>query len=109
MVDNSQKNAVHGNAIDYERSIQKATPDKITTTSIDHSMSLDDFTLLNAMDSSNSSAELSSDSSLRDLFPGAFDSLDFGSIFSSVSPSLLHFCILTDFHSRQIQVQPVYL
>jgi hypothetical protein len=82
--DSSQKNSA-----DYEKSIQKATSDKNKTTSMDHSMTMDDFTLLNAMDSSSSNAELASDSSLGDLFPGAFDSLDFGSIFSSVSSELL--------------------
>jgi hypothetical protein len=56
-------------------------------------MILDDFTLINAMDSSSSNADLGSDSSLGDLFPCAFDSLDFGSFFSSVSPASLHFCI----------------
>lgn len=82
MVDSGQKNPA-----DYEKSIPKATLEKNKTTPMDQSMILDDFTLINAMDSPSSNAELASDSSLGDLFPGAFDSLDFGSFFSSVSPS----------------------
>lgn len=87
-VDSSQKNTA-----DYEKNTQKATLDKNATTSIDQSMILDDFTLINAMDSSSINADLGSDSSLGDLFPGAFDSLDFGNFFSSVSPASLNFCI----------------
>lgn len=97
IVDSSQKDSA-----DCEKSIQKATSDKNTTTSMDQSVILDEFTLINAMDSSSSNAELAPDFSLGDLSPGAFDSLDFGSFFSSVSPPLLYLRIMTDMNSRQI-------
>lgn len=76
MVDVSQKDSA-----DCKKSIQKATSDKNETAPMEQSINLDDFTLVNAMDSSSSNAELASDSSLGDLFPGAFDSLDFGRFF----------------------------
>ncbi|KKK13975.1 hypothetical protein ARAM_000227 [Aspergillus rambellii] len=85
-VDNGLKNAVPIDA-DYEKITHKVTPDKITT-SLDDSMALDDFTLLNATDSSSSSnMGLTPDPALRDFFSGDFDNLDLSSIFSSVNSS----------------------
>lgn len=76
-------------------------------------MNLDDFTLINAVDSSSINTELASDSLLGDLFPGAFDSLVFRSFSSSVSPSLLYLYIylyiMADMYSRQIRMALVSL